>query len=183
MRCRRPAPTRSGVSSVFRRVKAGETPGFPRFKSRRRFNSFTFKAEEAGTRWHTCDTRSVKPSQRCACCGTVIKKTLDERVHLCTQCGFTTSRDRNAALVMLIDALAPGYWAALDRARRKRAAPADLARVSLGPYAAFIRDRVLYAQADFDFSSTAPGAGVDTDRRGERDSAALQGTGNPTLVP
>jgi putative transposase len=30
-------------AGFFRRVKAGQTPGFPRFKSRDRYNSFTFK--------------------------------------------------------------------------------------------------------------------------------------------
>jgi putative transposase len=32
-----------GFQAFFRRVKAGETPGFPRFKGRNRFSSFGFK--------------------------------------------------------------------------------------------------------------------------------------------
>ncbi|HWQ14184.1 MAG TPA: transposase [Roseiflexaceae bacterium] len=34
--------------AFFRRVKAGETPGFPRFKGRNRFSSFGFKEHENG---------------------------------------------------------------------------------------------------------------------------------------
>ena len=36
--------------AFFRRVKAGQTPGFPRFKSSRRFNSYTFPAYGNGCR-------------------------------------------------------------------------------------------------------------------------------------
>ena len=156
-----------------------------------------YKAEEAGTRFHITETRQVKPSQRCACCGATAPKALEERIHRCEKCGFTTGRDRNAALVMLIDAMSPGYWAALDRARKKKATAADLARVSLGSYSAFLRNRVAYAQGEIDHASsqrelagersvpcfTAPGTGVVTDLRGACESTMLLGTGNPTLVP
>ena len=83
--------------------------------------------------------------------------------------------------------MSPGYWAALDRARKKKATPADLARVSLGSYSAFLRNRVAYAQGEIDskddYCFTAPGTGVVTDLRGACDSTMLLGTGNPTLVP
>ena len=36
--------------AFFRRVKAGETPGYPRFKSRERFHSFAFKQFGAGAK-------------------------------------------------------------------------------------------------------------------------------------
>lgn len=72
-----------------------------------------YKAIEADTRLHLSNTRKVKPTQRCACCGTLVKKHLDERTHLCTHCGFVATRDRNAALVCLIDALWPEYFDAI----------------------------------------------------------------------
>jgi len=37
-------------AAFFRRVKAGETPGYPRFKSANRFHSFEFKQFGAGAR-------------------------------------------------------------------------------------------------------------------------------------
>lgn len=37
-------------AAFFRRVKAGKTPGYPRFKARDRFHSFTFKACGGGTK-------------------------------------------------------------------------------------------------------------------------------------
>jgi putative transposase len=36
--------------AFFRRVKAGQTPGFPRFKGRDRYHSFTFKEDDNGAR-------------------------------------------------------------------------------------------------------------------------------------
>jgi putative transposase len=36
--------------ALFRRVKAGETPGYPRFRGRARFNSFTYPQYENGAR-------------------------------------------------------------------------------------------------------------------------------------
>ena len=48
-------------------------------------NMFAYKAEEAGTRLHLSNTRVLKPTQRCACCGHAVKKQLDERMHLCSQ--------------------------------------------------------------------------------------------------
>jgi putative transposase len=82
-----------------------------------------YKAEEAGTRLHLCATRTLKPSQRCACCWGLAPKTLAQRVHACPHCGHTTPRDQNAASVMLIDAHTPGTGVAarqkpLPRLRR-----------------------------------------------------------------
>lgn len=67
-----------------------------------------YKAEEAGTKIHLCDTKNLKPSQRCSACYEITKKTLDQRMHICQHCGHTMPRDQNSALVMLIDALTPG---------------------------------------------------------------------------
>lgn len=63
-----------------------------------------YKAEEAGTRLHLSDTRQLKPSQRCSACWEIVPKTLAQRVHVCPHCGHVMPRDRNSALVVLIDA-------------------------------------------------------------------------------
>ncbi|WP_031406439.1 RNA-guided endonuclease TnpB family protein [Thiomonas sp. FB-Cd] len=62
-----------------------------------------YKAEEAGTRLHLSNTRQIKPSQRCSACWELVPKTLSQRMHVCP-CGHTAPRDRNSALVVLIDA-------------------------------------------------------------------------------
>lgn len=64
-----------------------------------------YKAKEAGIRFEVHNTRKLKPTQRCSCCGEITKKTLSDRIHICDHCGFTLDRDRNAALVMLIESL------------------------------------------------------------------------------
>jgi ribosomal protein L37E len=103
------------------------------------------KAAEAGTRFHVSNTRKLKPTQRCAGCGALIRKSLDERMHLCTRCGFVTTRDRNAALVCLIDALWPTFYATVEKG--KPFAPDG--------YAAFIRNRLLYAATAVGEAATA----------------------------
>lgn len=64
-----------------------------------------YKAKEAGIQFELHNTRKLKPTQRCSCCGEITKKTLSDRVHSCVHCGFTLDRDQNAALVMLIESL------------------------------------------------------------------------------
>jgi putative transposase len=44
-------------------------------------------------------------SQACSACGTIVKKTLSIRTHICTGCGVILDRDRNAALNILAKAL------------------------------------------------------------------------------
>ena len=44
--------------SFFRRVKAGATPGYPRFKGKARFDSVEWPKDGDGARWHP-DTRRV----------------------------------------------------------------------------------------------------------------------------
>ncbi len=63
-----------------------------------------YKAEEAGTRLHLSDTRQLKPSQRCSACWAIVPKLLSERMPVCPHCGHIMQRDRNSALVVLIDA-------------------------------------------------------------------------------
>jgi putative transposase len=64
-----------------------------------------YKAKEAGILFEVHNTRKLKPTQRCSCCGEITKKTLSDRIHNCNHCGFTLDRDQNAALVMLIESL------------------------------------------------------------------------------
>jgi putative transposase len=47
-------------------------------------------------------TRKVKPSQTCPKCGYQEKKTLDQRIHVCNNCGYTQQRDIASAEVMLL---------------------------------------------------------------------------------
>ena len=44
-------------------------------------------------------------SQKCSCCGTMVKKSLSVRTHICTGCGVVLDRDHNAALNILHKAL------------------------------------------------------------------------------
>jgi putative transposase len=60
-----------------------------------------YKVTEAGGFYIEVPTLKVKPSQTCSCCGHQQKKTLSERVHNCSKCGYTDDRDVNAAKVML----------------------------------------------------------------------------------
>ncbi|WP_088241514.1 RNA-guided endonuclease InsQ/TnpB family protein [Calothrix rhizosoleniae] len=47
-------------------------------------------------------TRKVKPSQTCPKCRHQEKKTLDQRTHVCNNCGYTQQRDIASAEVMLL---------------------------------------------------------------------------------
>ncbi len=69
------------------------------------FEFIRYKAEEAGIGYHEIPTRKVKPSQTCSHCGHRAKKTLSERTHICSECGFTSDRDVNSCLVMIYHAL------------------------------------------------------------------------------
>jgi putative transposase len=46
-------------------------------------------------------------SQKCSGCGTIVKKSLSIRTHICTGCGVVLDRDHNAALNILHKALSP----------------------------------------------------------------------------
>jgi putative transposase len=47
-------------------------------------------------------TMKVRPSQTCPKCGYQEKKTLDQRTHVCNNCGYTQQRDIASAEVMLL---------------------------------------------------------------------------------
>ena len=62
-----------------------------------RFYSYlSYKAESAGTELVKVDPRDT--TQMCSNCGSIVKKTLSERVHECPYCGFVADRDYNAAV-------------------------------------------------------------------------------------
>jgi len=62
-----------------------------------RFYSYlSYKAESAGTELVKVDPRNT--TQMCSNCGSIVKKTLSERVHECPYCGFVADRDYNAAV-------------------------------------------------------------------------------------
>jgi len=57
---------------------------------------------------HDIPVRAVAPhytSQNCSACGTLVKKTLSVRTHICHGCGVVLDRDQNAALNILQKAL------------------------------------------------------------------------------
>ena len=83
-------------------------------------------------------TRKVKPSQTCPNCGHQRKKSLSERTHQCTECGYTQDRDVAAAQVMLNWALGTsvlkreedsststhcGGWKQLSSSKRQKLTP------------------------------------------------------------
>jgi putative transposase len=59
------------------------------------------KLSDIGGLFVEVPTRKVKPSQTCPKCGNQEKKTLDQRTHVCHNCGYTQHRDIAAAEVML----------------------------------------------------------------------------------
>ena len=63
------------------------------------FELVSYKAEEAGR-----TLLKVKPhntSQLCSKCGSIVPKTLKERVHKCQNCGLVLPRDHNSAINIL----------------------------------------------------------------------------------
>ncbi len=57
---------------------------------------------------HAIPVIAVAPqwtSQECSECGTIVKKSLSVRTHICTRCGVVLDRDHNAALNILAKAL------------------------------------------------------------------------------
>ena len=77
-------------------------------------DNIKYKVEEAGGIYTEIPTRTVKPTQRCAKCWKLTKKTLSDRVHNCKHCGHQEDRDINAAQVMLEAALRGGEPASSD---------------------------------------------------------------------
>jgi putative transposase len=58
-----------------------------------------YKAEEAGKSVYFVNPYNT--SQICSECGTMVRKSLSERVHRCSTCGFSVDRDLNASLNIL----------------------------------------------------------------------------------
>ncbi len=67
------------------------------------------KAAEAASVFAEANTRKVKPTQRCHRCGTIVKKELKDRRHLCA-CGANCGRDENAAKTILRWLLEGDFW-------------------------------------------------------------------------
>ena len=63
------------------------------------FNFLSYKAADAGRK--IVGVNCAYTSQTCPACGTRQKKSLAERKHVCSECGYTTHRDTAAAEVIL----------------------------------------------------------------------------------
>ncbi|NMA09775.1 MAG: IS200/IS605 family element transposase accessory protein TnpB [Methanomicrobiales archaeon] len=78
----------------------GNSPGLHRSIHDASWGRFYFylsyKAESAGTNLIKVDPRNT--SQICSNCGSIVKKSLSERIHECPYCGFVADRDYNAAV-------------------------------------------------------------------------------------
>jgi putative transposase len=59
----------------------------------------SYKASNAGKSWMQIDSRGS--TDRCSGCGTIVKKSLSERVHRCPNCGLLLDRDLNTTFDML----------------------------------------------------------------------------------
>jgi putative transposase len=66
-------------------------------------SAIAYKAFEAGAIYLEAPTRSLKPTQRCNLCWKLTKKTLNDRLHICSneKCNHTEDRDVNSAQVCL----------------------------------------------------------------------------------
>lgn len=65
------------------------------------YSMVRYKAADAGSLFLEAPTRALKPSQRCPCCWSVVKKALGERTHTCSACGHKAPRDFTSARVVL----------------------------------------------------------------------------------
>jgi putative transposase len=65
-----------------------------------RLNQFcSYKASNAGKSWMQLNPRGT--TDRCSGCGTIVKKSLSERIHWCPTCGLLLDRDLNTTFDML----------------------------------------------------------------------------------
>ena len=60
----------------------------------------SYTAQSAGRKLISVDPRNT--SQRCSCCDSIVKKELSDRVHEYPYCGFSSDRDYNAAMNILL---------------------------------------------------------------------------------
>lgn len=65
-------------------------------------DSLKAKLSDIGGLFVEVPTHKVKPSQTCPKCGNQEQKSLDQRIHVCNNCGYTQQRDIAAAEVMLL---------------------------------------------------------------------------------
>jgi putative transposase len=59
----------------------------------------TYKAASAGSRVILVDPRNT--SKMCSRCGTIVEKSLSDRIHNCSYCGLSMDRNQNAAINIL----------------------------------------------------------------------------------
>jgi putative transposase len=100
--------TSSGVEDLDVKVlkESGHDKGIHRNIHDASWSKFMFmlsyKAQSAGRKLIAVDPHNT--SQRCSCCGSIVKKELSDRVHdypYYPYCGFSSDRDYNAAMNVL----------------------------------------------------------------------------------
>ncbi len=64
--------------------------------------SLKAKLDDVSGVFSQAPTKKIKPSQTCPKCGHQEKKSLDQRVHICSNCGYTQQRDIASGEVMLL---------------------------------------------------------------------------------
>lgn len=85
------------------------------------------KAEEAGSWFCMADTKTVKPTQRCHACGTLVKKELHDRWHACPECGACCDRDENAAKTLLRWLHEGSFWSGTGQCSTSRTETSPIA--------------------------------------------------------
>ena len=128
--------TRKAKKGKRKRQKAGLNKsildvGFGMLKS-----AIKYKVEEGGGQFIEVPTKKVKPSQTCPKCGKSQPKTLAERIHQCSECGYRQDRDVASAEVCLywIKGTLPGLGTSLVDADRTRSTVSPKERKNCGGY-------------------------------------------------
>jgi len=128
--------TRKAKKGKRKRQKAGLNKsildvGFGMLKS-----AIKYKVEEGGGQFIEVPTKKVKPSQTCPKCGKSQPKTLAERIHQCSECGYRQDRDVASAEVCLywLKGTLPGLGTSLVDADRTRSTVSPKERKNCGGY-------------------------------------------------
>jgi putative transposase len=97
-------------------------------------SAIKYKVEEGGGQFIEVPTKKVKPSQTCPKCGHQQPKTLDERIHQCSECGYQQDRDVASAEVCLywVKGTLPGVGTSLVDADGSSSTSSPKARKSCG---------------------------------------------------
>jgi putative transposase len=97
-------------------------------------SAIKYKIEEGGGQFIEVPTKKVKPSQTCPKCGHQHPKTLDERIHQCSECGYQQDRDIASAEVCLywVKGTLPGFGTSLVDADGSSSTLSPKARKSCG---------------------------------------------------